>query len=373
MLFMIVGFMQSKVNAQEIETRTLFNWNGSSWTGALKMSYTYSSTNELSEILHQSFQNSQWINSSKNTYINNLNGSPDTIQITSWNAVNSTWDYTSRYTFTYNTNNQTIAKVLENYQNNAWVNMKKFEYQYDLNGNLIEEKQLNWDSSNAQWTNKLLIQQTFLGNGKLLQRQEQTWDTTAVNWVNSTKVEHSYTASLQYDTLFSYAWNTNSNDWTNFMRTSFHYDANDHISYKNQMQWNQSLNSWNNYVRVDYATDTLGKVTESITKAWISSPGIWFNLEKDVRTYTSPTAITENETIFSLDIFPNPVQSKVHIRLHETGNSTIQVVDNLGRTLCTELTDQQEIELDLSTFPSGTYYLHIFTDHKQVTRKIIKK
>jgi hypothetical protein len=77
----------------------------------------------------------------------------------------------------------------------------------------------------------------------------------------------------------------------------------------------------------------------------------------------------------SVELFPNPSQGMVFLRLHSDRPLTIRLIDHAGRSLITKhfenpynLTEP----LDLMTYPDGTYFVLIETADEVIVRQLIK-
>jgi len=89
-------------------------------------------------------------------------------------------------------------------------------------------------------------------------------------------------------------------------------------------------------------------------------------------TTTVITSIDEFNTLEGLSVFPNPTKEFTTIQLQSTANSTARVFNLLG-ALVLEKDFTQQVELDLSPFAKGTYFLEIKNEEGQAVRKLIKE
>lgn len=90
--------------------------------------------------------------------------------------------------------------------------------------------------------------------------------------------------------------------------------------------------------------------------------------------------ITVNEkeatTSISLSVFPNPTQNFLALEMSDlTGNELhYQLVDLAGKVLNVANINAKQTNIDMSTLPSATYFLHVANqeNQKMKTFKIIK-
>lgn len=95
-------------------------------------------------------------------------------------------------------------------------------------------------------------------------------------------------------------------------------------------------------------------------------PSLPFAVTVDV--YLSSDQFDKNE----LKYYPNPVDDVLTISYSET-ITQIEVFDLLGKRVKTIQTNENEVKVDLSNLPSGTYLVQLKTDTKQQFVKIIKR
>ncbi|MCO6499224.1 MAG: T9SS type A sorting domain-containing protein [Vicingus serpentipes] len=87
----------------------------------------------------------------------------------------------------------------------------------------------------------------------------------------------------------------------------------------------------------------------------------------------SAVSINEQNQLSNINTFPNPTSGKLSITL-EGGNPTLESIRNsLGQLLLHDNSlSGDQLELDLSTYPTGIYFLQLNVDGQVVTKKIIK-
>jgi glucose/arabinose dehydrogenase len=92
------------------------------------------------------------------------------------------------------------------------------------------------------------------------------------------------------------------------------------------------------------------------------------------RVADNSTGIADNNKPLDIKIIQNPLSDKVRI---ETGLSNrvlvhLQLTDVKGITLINVSTREPSYEFDVSSLPSGTYFVNIGIDGKSIVRKLIK-
>ncbi len=96
-----------------------------------------------------------------------------------------------------------------------------------------------------------------------------------------------------------------------------------------------------------------------------------FPIETNLASTTfSVLGIEAIETQNTVSVYPNPTKNKVNIKSIATVNS-IQLFDIQGRML--QVQSSETSSIDLSEYPSGVYFLKIFTANEIITEKIVKQ
>ncbi|MEL6719387.1 MAG: T9SS type A sorting domain-containing protein, partial [Bacteroidota bacterium] len=89
----------------------------------------------------------------------------------------------------------------------------------------------------------------------------------------------------------------------------------------------------------------------------------------DMMTSTSTIEAIEEAIL----IYPNPTNDQLFIEMEQAGNANIQVLDMLGRQVNQYNFDRSTFQLNMTTLPSGIYYISIEKDGKYWIEKVIKE
>jgi hypothetical protein len=107
-----------------------------------------------------------------------------------------------------------------------------------------------------------------------------------------------------------------------------------------------------------------------------------------VVTYTSGCEVSTNSTFYVLGteteedkavenglmFYPNPASKEVFVKLNGLPSGSVEITDNLGRTLETvKFAGVSEVKLNISEFPVGTYFVKVSTSEFTVVRKLVKE
>jgi hypothetical protein len=91
-----------------------------------------------------------------------------------------------------------------------------------------------------------------------------------------------------------------------------------------------------------------------------------------VSTGTSTTVVSGNE--ISVQIYPNPAATTVLVRMNNQAmlGSLLDVYNQMGQKVLSRRMNDLSLQLDLSAWPGGVYFLHIADGHQQNTFKLVK-
>jgi len=84
-----------------------------------------------------------------------------------------------------------------------------------------------------------------------------------------------------------------------------------------------------------------------------------------------PDNINENR-FFTIDLFPNPTSSELHITNYELQIMEVEIFNMYGRKCNIPHIIGNEINISLAHLQAGIYFIRIITEHGITTKKIIK-
>lgn len=104
--------------------------------------------------------------------------------------------------------------------------------------------------------------------------------------------------------------------------------------------------------------------------------GIYFDFNAPVITNTfetkfvAPLSVGEVSTI-NVTTYPNPATDILYITFDKNETSNVQLFDVQGKQILQQVENSKTIELNISSLPSGIYFLKLTTGAIQFTKKII--
>jgi IgA Peptidase M64/Secretion system C-terminal sorting domain len=87
------------------------------------------------------------------------------------------------------------------------------------------------------------------------------------------------------------------------------------------------------------------------------------------------TPVLGNEPIYDgVEVFPNPTEQSITITLEKVvkGNTNLELIDIQGRAMLKREITEEKTNINLQTFPAGTYLLRVLQGEKVLVRKVVK-
>ncbi|NEN22828.1 T9SS type A sorting domain-containing protein [Cryomorpha ignava] len=72
-----------------------------------------------------------------------------------------------------------------------------------------------------------------------------------------------------------------------------------------------------------------------------------------------------------LEIFPNPASNLLNIYFPTRGSGQVTVFDLSGKMLLNEIYFGEQMQVDVSDFPSGMYLIRVADDEKVAVKKFV--
>jgi hypothetical protein len=93
----------------------------------------------------------------------------------------------------------------------------------------------------------------------------------------------------------------------------------------------------------------------------------------DLQLTIDPCLGVEENTVFDVNVYPNPSNGYFQLTTVANGVYNIQVLDITGQVLQNVSTSENVFEMNLSNLPSGIYFLKLTNDKLHTTKKIVLK
>ena len=96
---------------------------------------------------------------------------------------------------------------------------------------------------------------------------------------------------------------------------------------------------------------------------------------KELKTLT--TGIASAELSNQINVYPNPTTGQLQITNYELRIDNVEIFDVMGQSVTVETWHAASLQptttLNISHFPTGTYFIRIITEKGMITKKVIKQ
>jgi hypothetical protein len=386
------NYLYDANNNQTSYTRE--TWNGTTWIGGVKFLNTYdANSNQISSSV-QSWNSATltWVNSGNSyTYTYDTYSNLISMLIQSWNSTTLSWVNSSKYTSTFDANNNQTSYLRETWNDPNWVITGKNIYTYDASNNQTSDLNQTWNGTT--YVNSTKYTNTYNANNNQISSLIQVWNSTTLTWVNDNQKTYIYDANSNQTSYLWQIWNGTT--WTDANKYTYTYDANNNQTSCLFQIWNNTT-MVNNYLEAR-TYDVNNKVTTYLRQNWNGTTWVinsLYNYTFDVnafqmkqvfysynsgvlasadsiyyyyRTFVGINELQAKEKFIS--IYPNPSKEIFNLKT-DKDITFIEVYNNIGILVSNpELKSNNQI--DLSSLSKGIYFIKIFAGKQNYTEKVI--
>lgn len=352
--------------------------------GRWKNELTYDDHNNLTMHVIYLWEDNVWVKDEKNEYIYDDNTNTVTEIWYSWG--NNTWQQESKDEIIYDSNGKGIMYIYYDWDDNRTVFRKyaKEEYVYDNHGNKL------------LWISYDLVDNTWVEDARHEYKNDYTYDDNGniKTFIRSYKSENEreererceYEYDAQNNIITKIRFVEESSGWERYDKGEYLYDNNRNLIMEATYYW--SGNKWVGDYKSSFEFDLSIPFTDILSQeyyTYIKNPFYnkpiggkdysWLNdrweYAGDYIFYYSdykPNSIDEVSNL-SLSVYPNPVQEYLFVTT-DSPIDKVEIYNQIGSLVKTESNVSDKI--DVSALNAGVYYLSIYLENKQVTKKIIK-
>ncbi len=328
-------------------------------------------------------------------YTYNSNGElTNTLLLSTW-GNDTTWVNLNNWTNTYDSNNNLIDSIYQNWNFSSWINNAKHTFSYDSNNNCLSITEKLFGTSTGNWSNYLETLNTYNVTNKQISSKNRQWDYINNFWwdtdsikynydLNNTLVSHTYYKSpygvnpnwsyYGKDTIlynsnnapyysFKKYWDNSSNQWRDLQRTYWTYDASNRLVSRSIQDWNSGMNWWQNDVSDFYSYDSNGRTIHD--SSYVNGGAL--------RYYNNCVlaGIYEKNHDFEFSIFPNPTNSTLSITSSVDYNS-VKIINSIGQTIANF--EDKPTTISVADLSNGIYFIQLLDKKGTIlkTEKFIK-
>jgi hypothetical protein len=351
------------LSAQKLSTVEIDTISAGNWVKYSLITYTYDGSGFLTNQLTQTWDaiNLKYVDVTRSIYLNNPDGTADSMKLQSWSG--SSWTNLSRTKYTYNGSKKVLTSLTQFFLLSAWQNSSRVTNSYDGSGFLTNSLTETWLVS---WQNSSRTKYTNNPDGTVNRDTTQVWIGSA--WNNSTRSTFLYNASkkVQRDISDTFV----ASNWQPDTKDTSEYDINGFLIKIVSTLWNGST-AWINDTQANFTNNTDGTPSVVIDQKW-DGVSTWINKERLTFTYIPATPVPELKSEEILTLYPNPAGDQITIK----GNLSIQgsgysITDQTGKLVLKGKLINQNGTIDISALANGIYFLRI-GEKSQNSYKFIK-
>jgi|GEM_PF-6590113 len=185
-------------NAQgNVQMQVAEIWNSADeWQGLVRFIYSYTgTTDDVAEILVESWNGTTWVNSRKRVYTNNASGTVEEVVISLWDAGTAAFVPEEKWNYTYDVEDNPQTEIVQTWQGGQWVNSTQSLYVYDTEDILTEIVTERWNTQDETYVNDTKTIYYLNPDGTMHQFVNEVWNVTASEWIGD------YQATFYYEAL----------------------------------------------------------------------------------------------------------------------------------------------------------------------------
>ncbi len=375
------------LNGQAVQRLIQQNNANNQLTNTSLTTYTYDN-NYIVSVIVQIWQNENWVNDLKATYVNDNRGNHISDTEEKW--INLAWENYQRFSSTYDGNSNLLTSLTEIW-NDQWENSSRETNTYDGNNNRLTSLNEKWENNN--WVGEFRNTMSYDASNNILRQTNEIYDFT--EWKYKDRYTYTYDANENLLSNFYEAWL--NGQWSNWGFYGYTYDINNNLLTSIYQLWNTG--QWQNVWKQSYEYDANNNLTTGNYYTWINS--IWtpsdgsllfhdqlnngfgfYGFKITVSYKNSPTYI-DSEKVALTDYllsqnYPNPFNPSTRIQYAISSRQFVQlkVYDVLGNEVATLVDEEKpvgsyEVEFNASKLTSGIYFYKIKAGSYVETKKMI--
>lgn len=304
------------------------------------------------------------------------------IHTNEWDNENKVWMDSTIYS-RYNENGALEYQVYigRNKVTKSIVFGTKSRNTYNDNNKVISKIVEKWDKEKNIWIKRLLTLYVYIGEGKVLEKINKDWNVEKNDWVNGEKETRSYNLSGKITQIVDWKWF--SGGWVNSKKETKEYFPDDKLKSKLIQFWDSSENNWLNEIYIYNIFDN-GKLIKQVVQFWDLVSSTWVDGRVNEKKYNADGFIILNsEMNFNSDttgsIYLNEYndQNKLIVKTTKKWDNSTKSWINSRKYLNTYETGKTSIGMvwnkSINEWINNTYYKYILDEKGRSIYSISKK
>jgi len=353
-----------------IEEATLVYKDGE-WSIDRTVIKEYDSEDKLLVLIEQKKEADVLINTVKINYEYNSDNSILNFHRQSWDVDIEDWVNSIQLNFEYNIDGLRTSQTAQRWTDGQWVNSSQFSYEYPADDVIITVFQ-SWNSTNMAWQEirRSKNTTTYDNNDNIIGILTEKWINEM--WQNDYEKTFEFNTDNQLTLRFEQEWDSQENEWRNYLREITTFNSSATFTQKTSIIEFWVETGWRKYRKTTSDLTEEGSISFTLRESWDE---VWTPFDRTFYYYDLFTDVTELEVNpFNLSISPNPGNGLVNINFTELNTeSAIKLFNTQGQLIYSKVINNSSnnLKLDLSHLPRGSYILQLNTDRQASTQKML--
>jgi hypothetical protein len=351
--------------------------SGNYWQQSHRITnYIFDSNNNLLSQIYENWNGSIWVNGAKKSYTYDAFDNNLTATHQVWDATTSIWKNSTNTIKTYDASNNNLTTVYQTWDTGTliWKNTTKYSYTYDSNNNQLTSLTQMWDATISSWINQNKDTATYNTNNQGINYISQSWNSLSSTWENAGRLMNLVYTNGDLISWEYQTWNTSTLVYEPALNLVSVFDSNHHALNETFQTWVSLTNSWENWNKSGYTFDSNENQLTRFSQDWNTTTNSWENVDQLYNYYSSVVGLQEfKNKQQDFIIYPNPTNSTISIISTTEHINEINITDISGNIVFLEKTDPQSFrKIDVGFLQSGIYFVKVKTINGELYKKFIK-
>ncbi len=304
------------------------------------------------------------INLYKDDYTNNMIGQKTENLSYIWDANTSLWDISVKNMYAYSSTGKLVEYIRSAWQGtNIWKNDIKNSYLFDANDYLVQDYTFQWKSINYVWQWDSVYRTDFVNNASGDAEVIRHYFHHPTYWELVTIDSVSYMSGKKH----SFRRFVNPGTWVKETEIIYTYDANGFLVSEEKEFWQVGAYQTSIKNKINYLRSNMGLNLQETHQRFDTTLSSWVDASRITYYYASVTSIAEQQNINDVKIFPNPVHNELTIQANNEIHA-VKIMDCQARQLMSKYFNSKTIQIDISDFAPGVYFIYL--QHAKQSRVI---
>ena len=363
--------VQYAYDRQNIIEETTLVYEVGEWSIDRVFIYEYDSEDNLSIQITQKKDADILINHIKRNFEYDSDNRIISFQTQLWDLDIEDWVNWVQANFEYNIDGLRTSQTGQRWTDGQWVNFNQFVYDYPADGTKTTVDQF-WSSTTMTWgeISRRKNTTTYDNNNNIISDLQEEWKNEM--WQNESKQTFEFNADNERTLRFNQSWDSQENEWENYLREITTFNSSAPFTQRTTILEFWEETDWRTNRKITYDFTEGGNVSLIVRESWDTA---WTLLDRTFYYYDITTDVTELESNpFSLSVSPNPGNGLVNINFTELNTeASIQLFNIHGQLIYSKVINNSSnnLKLDLSHLPKGSYILQLNTDRQTSTQKML--